>query len=109
MFCKNCGKEFPEGAKFCDACGAKLEENTEVTEQAVTEELKETVADTPEAIEEKVAEAPVEDEPAPVAEAPKKKGLGKLIIAISAIVAVLGVTVFASFPYVKNFVEKTFS
>ena len=24
MICKNCGKEAPEGAKFCDACGTPL-------------------------------------------------------------------------------------
>lgn len=23
MYCKNCGKQLPEGAKFCDGCGAK--------------------------------------------------------------------------------------
>ena len=92
MFCKNCGKKFPEGAKFCDTCGTKLEKITEVTKEAVTEEVKETVKVIPEAVEEKAGEVPL-----PVAEAPKKKGLVKLIIAISAIVAVLGVTVFASF------------
>ncbi|MGN0361534.1 MAG: zinc-ribbon domain-containing protein [Bilifractor sp.] len=26
-FCKNCGNEFPEGAKFCPKCGAQVEEN----------------------------------------------------------------------------------
>ncbi len=25
MFCENCGKNLPEGAKFCDGCGAKTE------------------------------------------------------------------------------------
>jgi len=25
MFCSNCGNELPEGAKFCDACGAAVE------------------------------------------------------------------------------------
>ena len=24
MFCPNCGKELPEGAKFCDECGTRL-------------------------------------------------------------------------------------
>ena len=111
MFCKNCGKEFPEGAKFCDACGTKLEENNVAVEEAAVENVKETevtpVEEAPVA-EAPVAEAPVEE--APVAEAPKKKKkLGKVIISAAVIVAVLGATVFASFPYVKNFVEKTFS
>lgn len=26
MNCKNCGKEFADGTKFCDQCGTKLEE-----------------------------------------------------------------------------------
>lgn len=25
MFCKNCGKELPDGAKFCTACGATID------------------------------------------------------------------------------------
>ena len=26
MICKNCGNDLPEGAKFCDKCGAVLEQ-----------------------------------------------------------------------------------
>ena len=26
MVCKECGKEIPEGAMYCEACGAPLEE-----------------------------------------------------------------------------------
>ena len=25
MFCENCGKNLPDGAKFCNGCGAKIE------------------------------------------------------------------------------------
>ena len=32
MFCPNCGKEIPDGSKFCPYCGAKLEGN--VTSQS---------------------------------------------------------------------------
>ncbi len=89
MFCKNCGKEFPEGAKFCDACGSRLEEAVTAEEPAMAEEPA----------------TPIIPEP----EAPKKKGgLVKILIAAAAVVAVLGVSVFAAFPYVKNFVTKTF-
>ncbi len=95
MFCKNCGKEFPEGAKFCDACGSRLEEAVVAEEPVAAEE--------PVVAEEPVA--PVIPEPVP----PKKKGgLVKILIAAAAVVAVLGVSVFAAFPYVKNFVTKTF-
>lgn len=42
MFCPKCGKELPDGAKFCDACGAKLEavENLETMEPEAMEQLK---------------------------------------------------------------------
>ncbi|MBP5407992.1 MAG: zinc ribbon domain-containing protein [Bacilli bacterium] len=33
MFCRSCGKELSEGAKFCDACGAKVEEEKVVVVQ----------------------------------------------------------------------------
>ena len=23
MYCKNCGKQLPDGAQFCDGCGAR--------------------------------------------------------------------------------------
>ena len=29
MFCKNCGKELPDSAKFCDGCGAAVDEPTQ--------------------------------------------------------------------------------
>lgn len=44
MICKNCGKEIPEGSKFCIECGAQLEE-TKV--ESVKAETKENVADAP--------------------------------------------------------------
>jgi uncharacterized membrane-anchored protein len=36
MFCPNCGKEIPDGSKFCPYCGAKLEGN--VTSQSSPKE-----------------------------------------------------------------------
>ncbi len=35
MVCKNCGKEAPEGARFCDACGTPL---TEAQENSAAQE-----------------------------------------------------------------------
>lgn len=32
MFCKNCGKKVPDGSKFCDVCGAKLLDDTKMSE-----------------------------------------------------------------------------
>ena len=37
MFCKNCGKEIPDGTKFCSSCGTAIEPATK------TEEFKSTV------------------------------------------------------------------
>ena len=33
MFCKNCGKELPEGTRFCDGCGASVGQPTQVKVQ----------------------------------------------------------------------------
>ena len=30
MFCKNCGKELPEGTKICDECGTSVGQQTPV-------------------------------------------------------------------------------
>ena len=99
MFCTNCGKELKDGTKFCPICGSKQE----ITEPAPVVEEPAPVAQEP---------VPVAEEPAPVAEEPKpkkKKGKGKaIIISVAAIVAVLGISVAAAFPYVKDFVAKTF-
>lgn len=34
MFCKNCGKNIPEGVDFCPECGAKVEAGKTVQERA---------------------------------------------------------------------------
>ena len=48
MFCENCGKQLPEGAKFCLNCGAKVEAaaaaNTAQEESAVTADVTEAEA-----------------------------------------------------------------
>ncbi|MCR4598790.1 MAG: zinc ribbon domain-containing protein [Acetatifactor sp.] len=129
MFCSNCGKEIPDGAKFCGFCGTP----TEAAEPA-KEEVKasEPVVETPAA---PVAEAPAvpaaEAPAAPVAEAPAapaapvapapapayspipeepkaKKGKGGKIIGIAlAIVAVLAVAIGCTFIFAKDKVSNT--
>ncbi len=114
MFCVNCGKELKDGTKFCSGCGAK-QEIVDTTPE-IKEEPAPVVEEPAPIVEEPapVAEepAPVAEEPQPVAEEPqpkKKKGKGKkIIISVAAVVAVLGISVAAAFPYVKNFVAKTF-
>lgn len=33
MFCSNCGKQLPEGAAFCDGCGAQIIKQTVTSQQ----------------------------------------------------------------------------
>ena len=134
MFCSNCGKEIPDGAKFCGFCGTP----TEAAEQAKEEvKAQEPVVETPavpaaEAPATPVAEAPAapaaEAPATPVAEAPAapvapapapayspipeepkaKKGKGGKIIGIAlAIVAVLAVAIGCTFIFAKDKVSNT--
>ncbi len=57
MICKQCGKEIPDGSKFCLECGAPVEAE-KPAEEVPCEVAEETpVADVP------VAEAPAEEKP----------------------------------------------
>lgn len=48
MFCKKCGNEIIDNAKFCKYCGSKIEIISEATEQQITKKTKtETVNDDP--------------------------------------------------------------
>lgn len=58
MFCEKCGKDNPEGMKFCETCGAPLEAEEVVEEVAAEEVVAEEVA------AEVVEETPIEEEPA---------------------------------------------
>ncbi len=94
MICKNCGKELQDGVKFCAFCGTKVEEPV-IAEEPVAVETPVTPNEVPEINEEPIAPK-------------KKKGVLKgIIISVVAVVAVLGITVAAAFPYVKDFVERT--
>lgn len=76
MFCKNCGKELPDTAKFCSGCGtpvapaepqAALVSEPEVQEPAVSAEdtapVEEQTSAAPAAEEPAAAETPVRQEP----------------------------------------------
>lgn len=89
MICKNCGKELQDGVKFCAFCGTRVEEPVAAEPDVVTDNT----------------DAPIETTSVTVK---KKSGFLKwLIIAVVAVVAAVGITVAAAFPYVKNFVAKT--
>ena len=60
MFCRNCGNQIPEGAKFCNACGTKTEQ-----------------------VEQKPAAAPTARKPAG-----KKKKINPLVLILAAVFAV---------------------
>ena len=73
MFCKNCGKELKDGAKFCASCGAQMP----VEEPVATEnEAKETPAQQENAEQiQPVEEAPAFKEPIIAEENKPKKGV----------------------------------
>lgn len=89
MVCKQCGKELPEGTKFCVSCGTPCGETaapqaenavdtqkTDETQQAEAEAAKEAFGKAAESVsaateESKSAAASGEAAPAPAAEAPK--------------------------------------
>ncbi len=102
MICNNCGKELPDGTKFCGACGADLTEATVRVNPPAQSEVN--AVPSVEAVNEPAIEAPVVEEipvvqEAPVAQAapvqtqepysepPKKKN--KLLTGIVAVVLIL--------------------
>lgn len=123
MFCANCGKEIPEGSKFCGFCGKPtaqsavaetVAENAETVKEAAVETVSEqaetvrevvaveTVAEQAETVKEAVAESPAPMAPVKPAYSPipeekpkkEKKGKGGLVAGIViAAVAVVAVVV----------------
>ena len=102
MFCEKCGKDNPEGMKFCEACGAPLEAaeaveevTEEVSQEAVEVEAVEEVAEEVTETAEPEAEAPASEEIYEEAPAPEEGEDNKeRIIKIAAAIVVLIVALF---------------
>ena len=118
MFCGNCGKEIPDGALFCEECGAKNSE--EIKEVEVTPEycaecgtlIDDGSGVCPACGHKSEAEMPTEETSSnKMGEFLKKlKGmlLRKKVIVPVAIVAAVVVAVSAAYPYAKNALAKLF-
>lgn len=84
MFCNNCGKQNPDGAKFCSGCGSTISVEPPVAPvQPVQQPTYQA------SVQQPVYQAPVQQDIAP---APKKSN-GKLIAIIISIVVVIGLVV----------------
>ena len=83
-FCKNCGNELPDGAKFCTSCGAPAQEN-------------ETVAATPVVNETVYTETP----------APKERSLNVGMLVFSIINTALCCSVFGIIAIIMTILART--
>ena len=101
MFCKNCGAETKPNAKFCDVCGARLEEQVQDAQNTQeTTPVQETVVEA-----QPVQEAnPVPEAVSAVAKRSKSSLFATIGIAVVAVAVVVG-----AFPYIKNAVTKLFT
>ena len=134
MFCSNCGKELPEGTKFCGFCGTPVKaEESVVAEEPVAQEpvkTEEPVAQEPVKAEEPAAQEPVKAEepvavqpayeepkpaysPIPEEPAEKKKGKGGKIAAIvlscvALVAVIIGGCLFFAKDKLGNTIHKTF-
>ena len=122
MFCSNCGKELPEGTKFCGFCGTPVKEEESAAQEPVKAE--EPVVEAPVKAEEPVAQEPSAVQPAyeapqpaysPIPEEPaeKKKGKGGKIAAIvlscvALIAVIIGGCLFFAKDKLGNTIHKTF-
>ena len=108
MFCKNCGKQIPDGAMFCAECGTKVEVPAQPTQPT------QPINKTQEFIENKKAtnttpvQAPVTPTaqqgyvPAPPAPVKKEKDSRTAVIIVMAIVAVILVAIATVLIISKN-------
>ena len=128
MFCSNCGKEVPEGTKFCGFCGTPIaSEAAKEAESSVQETAAEAASTAPASATEaastaqaaaaeaiNVAQVGAWDVPqgGQEPEKPKKKGKGGVIAAILVAVAALAAVIGGLFLFAgKNFentIHKTF-
>lgn len=92
MYCEKCGKEIPNGGKFCTACGgAAVEEKVNVSQSNASE-----------------TKIPENNFSNGGREKKKRKKLWIVLAAVIAVLAALSITAFAS-PYVNNLLYKTFT
>ncbi len=88
MFCEKCGKDNPEGMKFCESCGAPLEAE-EVVEEVAEEVVEEVVEEAQPEVEETL-EAPQETYQEVEAPAPAEDNKQRIIkIAVAVVVAII--------------------
>ena len=45
IYCKNCGRQLKEGARFCDRCGQSVRKTTESSQAAKRREIEELKAE----------------------------------------------------------------
>ncbi len=119
MFCKNCGKEIPEGSVFCGECGTPVENQpAPAADVKATQEegfkVETPVEETPVAetapTAETTPESQVQSFEEPVIETkPKKKKKGLIITLISLLLVVLiGLGSWFFCPAFKGWILKTF-
>ncbi len=117
MFCKNCGKELKDTAKFCAQCGYRVtESDTAASEQPVVEQpmVVQPVIEQP-MVEQPVMQPPVIEQPMiqqPIMAPPVKKSRAKFRIKLgiaAGIVLVLVVVAVINASAIVNFAKKTFS
>lgn len=94
MFCKNCGNQLADNAKFCKFCGAKIQQKTGNTPLTETNgenkkiKVENTVATKPSSVDHNVQEYSI-----PKA---KKKGVGKIVIFVILVALLWGMIGFAA-------------
>ena len=110
MFCSNCGKEIPDGSRFCEYCGTACG----APQQSEPVKNESAPAQAPAYQAAPAYTAPVEGASQPAGEKPKKKGKGGKIAIIIAAVLALGAAAAAGCMFLfggknlENTVHKTF-
>ncbi len=90
MFCKNCGKELPDGAKFCGQCGTPvISEDQEESEETATPEEQKGYG------EPITSEAQTESFTSETSQKKKRKRILIPVILVAAVVVVVIVILFA--------------
>lgn len=102
MFCKNCGKELKEGAKFCAACGAQMiDEKSVPAEDSAVESLQGQVDENVAPVE-TVEETPATVETSTIKEPAPKKGIAvKILVIALAVIVLLGGATLLLWNYVS--------